>query len=141
MKFTAEAQVVLSVEKLAGNFARKLEGALSPHGISFTEFLVLSALYAAGGRSMRRIDLADSVGLSASGVTRMLRPMQKIGLVERDTNPRDARVSMVSLTSAGARIFEEAGTSVNMKAESLLAALTQRQHAEYARLTNVLLKA
>jgi DNA-binding MarR family transcriptional regulator len=140
VRFTAEAQAVLSIEKLAGKLARKLEGALSPHGISYTEFLVLSALYAASGRSMRRIDLAESVGLSASGVTRMLRPMQKIGLVERDTNPRDARVSMVSLTSAGARILEEAGISVNMKAECLLASLTQRQQAEYAKLTAALLK-
>ncbi|MEP6391323.1 MAG: MarR family transcriptional regulator [Halioglobus sp.] len=138
MSFTAEAQLVLSIEKLAGNFARKLEGALTPHGISVTEFTVLNALYSSKNRSVRRVDLAGSVGLSASGVTRMLRPMQKIGLVERDTNPRDARVSLVSLTSAGQRIFEEASISVNMKAESLLSPLTQRQHAEYARLTDLL---
>lgn len=138
MPFTTEAQLILSIEKLAGSFARKLEGALTPHGISFTEFVVLNALYNAPDRSMRRVDLAQSVGLTASGVTRMLRPMQKIGLVERDTNPRDARVSLVSLTRAGQRIFEEAGISVNMKAESLLSPLTQRQHSEYARLTGLL---
>ncbi|MEP4484539.1 MAG: MarR family transcriptional regulator [Halioglobus sp.] len=138
MSFTAEAQLVLSIEKLAGSFARKLEGALTPHGISVTEFIVLNALYSSKNRSVRRVDLAESVGLSASGVTRMLRPMQKIGLVERDTNPRDARVSLVSLTQAGQRIFEEASVSVNMKAESLLSPLTQRQYAEYARLTDLL---
>ena len=138
MSFTAEAQLVLSIEKLAGEFSRKLEGALTPHGISVTEFIVLNALYSSTDRSVRRIDLAQSVGLSASGITRMLRPMQKIGLVERDSNPRDARVSLVSLTQAGQRIFEEASVSVNMKAEALLSPLTARQHSEYARLTDLL---
>jgi len=138
MSFTTEAQLVLSIDKLAGDFARKLEGALTPHGISFTEFTVLNALQGSVDNTLRRIDLAQHVGLSASGITRMLRPMQKIGLVERDTNPRDARVSLVSLTQAGQRIFEEASISVNLKAESLLSALTQRQHSEYARMTGLL---
>lgn len=50
---------------------------------------------------MRRIDLADAIGLTASGITRLLLPMEKIGLVKRESHDGDARVSYVSITPAG----------------------------------------
>ncbi len=65
----------------------------------------MDRLYQAADEAMRRIDLAESVGLSASGVTRLLLPMQKIGLVQKEQNPRDARVSLVKLTETGKQIF------------------------------------
>lgn len=58
---------------------------------------------------MRRIDLADSVGLSPSAVTRLLAPMEKPGLVEKEANPRDARVSLVKLSTAGAGVKRRPG--------------------------------
>jgi DNA-binding MarR family transcriptional regulator len=50
---------------------------------------------------LRRVDLAAAVGLSPSGVTRALAPLERRGLVARQPNPRDARVAFASLTDAG----------------------------------------
>ena len=55
----------------------------------------MSALNEASTHSLKRIDLAEQVGLSASGVTRMLLPMEKIGLISKEEGARDARVSLV----------------------------------------------
>ena len=97
---------------------QQLNSALSIHGLAWSEYQVLLALRTAGDQKMRRVDLAKSVGLTPSGVTRLLAPMEKVGLVDRQKTERDARVSMVVLTKAGQRVFDEAQTSVEAASRS-----------------------
>jgi DNA-binding MarR family transcriptional regulator len=56
---------------------------------------------------MRRGDLAEKLGLTASGVTRLLLPMEKIGLVRREADKSDARVSYVVLGAGGKQKLTE----------------------------------
>lgn len=90
------------------------------HGIGYVEFLVLLQLSIAPDGRMRRVDLAAAVGRTASGVTRLLKPMEKIGLVARDSSERDARVSLVALTSAGKERLADAVQTLDFVAERLL---------------------
>ena len=90
------------------------------HGIGLAEYMVLHNLMQAPDKSLRRIDIAEALGRTASGITRMLMPMEKIGLVEKATSERDARVSLVRITPAGESIFINASTTLDQKAESLL---------------------
>ena len=90
------------------------------HGIGLAEYMVLLNLMKAPNQSLRRIDIAEALGRTASGITRMLMPMEKIGLVGKATNERDARVSLVKITPAGERIFSDASTTFDQKTESLL---------------------
>jgi DNA-binding MarR family transcriptional regulator len=76
---------------------------------------------------MRRIDLAESVGLSASGVTRLVNPMEKNHLVQKKSNPRDARVSLVELSETGANLFKDAWSSFQLIADSILKPLNDKQ--------------
>lgn len=66
-------------------------------GISLNECIILSSLLQAPENKMRRIDLAEKIGFTPSGITRLLLPMEKIGLVFREKNEHDARVSYVIL--------------------------------------------
>ena len=108
MSTCPEGELLIKLANLQTRIQKRLSSALAPHGISFTEYLVLFQLNQAPGKTMRRIDLAEKVGLSASGVTRLLNPMQKIGLVKKEENARDARVSLVALTGTGNTIFQDA---------------------------------
>ncbi|EED32878.1 transcriptional regulator, MarR family [gamma proteobacterium NOR5-3] len=83
------------------------------HGIGYVEFMVLYQLAHSPGLRMRRVDLATAIGRTASGVTRLLRPMEKTGLVARDSSDRDARVSLVTLTPAGRQRLEDALSTMN----------------------------
>ena len=95
---------------------------LSIHGIGFNDFMILYLLRQAAGERMRRIDLAEKIGLTASGVTRMLLPLEKMGLIKREASERDARVSYVALTPTGNRLFEEARTTANAVAREIITA-------------------
>jgi len=77
------------------------------HGLSFGDFLLLLNLSRAPGGKLRRIDLAEKLGLSASAVTRSLIPLERIGLVTRQRDLRDARVGYAVLTKTGRRVLQE----------------------------------
>ncbi|MER7581533.1 MarR family winged helix-turn-helix transcriptional regulator [Kitasatospora sp. NPDC097691] len=71
------------------------------HGVSLSDFTMLLHLAQAPGGRMRRVDLAEALGLTASGVTRGLAPLERIGLVTREAAARDARVAYAALTPTG----------------------------------------
>jgi len=105
----------------AAIISRHLDNSLGAiHGIGLAEYMVLLNLMKAPNHALRRIDIADALARTASGVTRMLMPMEKIGLVTKELNERDARVSLVKITPAGEELFMHASATLNTKSESLL---------------------
>lgn len=136
---TPSMELVIALSSLQSHLLKKIDLRLSAHGINFTEFMVMYQLNAAPNKTMRRIDLAESVGLSASGVTRLLTPMEKIKLVQKELNPRDARVSLVKLSKVGEQVFKDAFVSFKDSASSLLQALDSKQLSKFLELTKVLI--
>lgn len=94
-------------------------------GLSFTEFLILYHLSASPNGTLRRVDIAERVGLTASGITRLLAPMEKIGLVKREANVKDARVSVVALAPSGKRMLQESVEHAEYLAKQLLTNCTK----------------
>jgi DNA-binding MarR family transcriptional regulator len=78
------------------------------HGLTMNDYDVLVQLYWAPERSMRRVDIARAVLLTASGITRLLDGLERSGWVEKKACSTDARVSYAALTDAGVAKFEEA---------------------------------
>jgi DNA-binding MarR family transcriptional regulator len=127
MRFNEQISFIENLTSVQTLLNKKIDGALSPHGISFTEYMILSALNRQHNQTMRRIDLAQNIGLSASGITRLINPMQKIGLVSKESSPKDARVSFVKLTQSGKTIFEESTTSLEMSLKLILVNISAKQ--------------
>ncbi|MGZ4338467.1 MAG: MarR family winged helix-turn-helix transcriptional regulator [Gaiellaceae bacterium] len=90
------------------------------HGVSLSDLALLLELRSAPERKLRRADLAKRLGITPSGVARQVAPLERIGLVGRESNPRDARLALVTLTEAGARIADEAAVTANDAAETAL---------------------
>lgn len=109
----------MNLTKVQSVISRRFDR-LSMHGIGFSDFTILYLLSKAGGEKMRRIDLAEKIGLTASGVTRMLLPLEKIGLIKRESNERDARISYVVLTDTGRQLLEDAHTTANAVAKEIV---------------------
>lgn len=93
---------------------RRLDHSLGAvRGISLGEYRLLRALGDAPGAQASRVDLAQQVGLTPSGVTRALRPMEKLGIVSTLRSKRDARLSIAALTPAGRELLEDAAGVVD----------------------------
>ena len=94
----------------------------SEHGLSLRDYDVLVQLYVAPERRMRRIDLARTVLLSPSGITRLLEGLERAGWVAKENCESDARVTWAVLTDAGLAKFEQAQSSHRADIEEIFAA-------------------
>lgn len=93
----------------------------SIHGLALNDLLLLMNLERAPLNRLRRVDLAAALNVSQSTVTRMAMPLEKIGLIERQADPRDARIGYVSLTPTGQRLVAEATASFDRLAAEVFA--------------------
>jgi DNA-binding MarR family transcriptional regulator len=78
------------------------------HGMTLSDYDVLVQLYYAPERALRRVDLARTVLLSASGITRLLDGLEREGWVAKKPCASDARVTYAALTAEGVRRLEAA---------------------------------
>ncbi len=78
------------------------------HGLPLTSYEVLLHLADADGRRMRMSDLAATVILSRSGLTRLVDRLEREGLIRRESCPSDARGAFAALTEAGERKLDVA---------------------------------
>jgi DNA-binding MarR family transcriptional regulator len=93
---------------------------LEVQGLSLNELAVLARLADAPEQTLRRQDLADALGLTPSGITRLLAPLEKLGYVTRVADPRDARLALVVLTNAGGERTRDAVAQAEERATTLL---------------------
>jgi DNA-binding MarR family transcriptional regulator len=101
--------VCLRLVRVQAAVARRFDSELGPvHGVSLNDLSILINLHGARGGRMRRVDLAVRMLLSQSGITRALAPLERMGLVAREADPRDARVGYATLTAAGRTKLREA---------------------------------
>jgi len=92
------------------------------HGLTLSDFDVLVQLFHAEGNRLRRVDLARTVLLTASGITRLLDGLERAGWVEKQRCASDARVTYACLTAAGLEKFESARSSHHADIEELFGA-------------------
>lgn len=95
--------------RLSGDFA-------SVHGLSVNEVFLLMHLEQAPLHRLSRVELAKRMHVSASTVTRMAAPLEKIGVVARQTDERDARLAFVVLTDSGLEKVHEARATFTKQA-------------------------
>lgn len=118
---TREQRLLLAFAAAWNRIERRLDGSLGAiRGISLAEYRLLRALADAPNSRASRVDLAQAVGLTPSGVTRALRPMEKLGIVTTVKSKRDARLAIAALSPAGRELVEDASAVVNDAMQALL---------------------
>jgi DNA-binding MarR family transcriptional regulator len=84
---------------------------LAEHGLPLTSYEVLMYLSDSDGGRMRMNELAASVLLSRSGLTRLVDRLEREGYLERCSCAHDARGAFAVLTPAGREKVEAARVS------------------------------
>ena len=117
---TPSVRFFLDMAQAQSVLTRRFDSGLN--GLSLSEFTMLYHLSQAPSGRMRRTDLADAVGLTQSGITRLLAPMEKIGLIKREQDATDARVSYVAMASGGKSKFADTLDHAERLAEKFIPA-------------------
>lgn len=132
LSINSGVEFLINLTQFQTELSRRFDSKLN--GISLNEFIILFHLEKAENGKMRRIDLAEKVGLTASGITRLLLPMEKIGLVKKESSAKDARISFVVLASGGAKKLNEALERAELFATELIPAEKTAQIEEFSKL-------
>lgn len=96
------------------------------HGLPLSSHEVLQRLAAAPGGKLRMHDVASSVMLSRSGLTRLVDRLERDGLVHRCSCENDARGAYAVITDEGrARVAEAHGSHLAAVRSLFLARFTE----------------
>jgi DNA-binding MarR family transcriptional regulator len=104
------------------------------HGLGLSDFAALHHLAEAPAGRLRRVDLARRLAVTASGVTRLLGPLERRGIVTREADGHDARATYAVLTRSGKTLVKDATATATAIAESILRSLGERDRAVLAKL-------
>jgi DNA-binding MarR family transcriptional regulator len=114
--------------------AKSLDAELvAAHRLPITAYEVLLFLEAAPGGVMRMSELADSVLLSRSGMTRLVDRLEAEGLIERRSYPQDRRGWLAAITDRGRqRLLEARPTHLAGVRERFLSRFSEQELDELA---------
>jgi DNA-binding MarR family transcriptional regulator len=95
--------------RIHSTLVRELDAELeAAHALPLSSYDVLINLQAAPGKRLRMAELADSVLLSRSGLTRLVDRLEREGLIVRDSCASDGRGLFAVLTEAGEGLLARA---------------------------------
>ncbi|KPP98836.1 MAG: transcriptional regulator [Rhodobacteraceae bacterium HLUCCA12] len=119
------AHIVRRVHQRAGVHFQQI---MATENLSPTQFAVLATILKHGAVSQSRLSRLTAMDPSTGTV--VVRKLIKQGLVQRDSSPRDGRLSIVSLTEAGKRFTaERLGRSVDV-GRALLSELSDEEQTQ-----------
>jgi DNA-binding MarR family transcriptional regulator len=122
-----------------------LDRALAPLGLTASRYAVLASLYGltrAGAQPSQR-ELADFSGFEPMYVSKIIRALEREGLVQRAANPADPRAVQLEVTEEGAqRIAAGRGVVLELEEQRLapLGGRASKRSAEFAQTLQELLR-
>jgi DNA-binding MarR family transcriptional regulator len=84
---------------------------VAEHDLTINDYEVLLHLSRAPDLRLKRVELAQRIVLTPSGITRLLDGLQASGWVEKASCDSDARITYAVLTKTGSRKLREAATT------------------------------
>lgn len=96
---------------------------LKPLGLTYTQYLLLACLAAAGSRAMTQRALADVASTDPMTTSQVLRTLETNGWITREQHPGDGRAWSVRTTRSGASLSRRAHAVVAQCDEDFFASL------------------
>jgi DNA-binding MarR family transcriptional regulator len=104
---TPEQEVLLTVERTADSFHRRIVEVLKPYGISATQYNVLRILRGAGKDGLPCGAIAERMVTRDPDITRLLDRLDKMGFIARERGQKDRRVVYTTITAAGLKLLKD----------------------------------
>jgi DNA-binding MarR family transcriptional regulator len=126
--------------RLSMRWRAAIDAALAPYGLTQAQYSVLAPLYGMtrdGSRPSQR-ELADSTGLDAVYVSKLVRALERQGFVARAVSSADPRAVELSLTEHGSAVLRQAVDTVYETRELLTSSLGGNDGERTAELAGLL---
>lgn len=115
------------LHRCAGVSYRLVNARLAQHGMEVKHFAILCSLRVEGPRSQGW--LGEHLGIDRTTMVQLVDGLEAKGLVERQRNPADRRQYALTLTPAGASMWERARGDVEGSEDDILDGLSETERA------------
>ncbi len=132
MEFECVAQNLRRASRL---ISRRYEEALRPMNLTSSQFTILQSLSHRDGLPYGK--MSSILGFEQTTLSRLLRPLEKRGLLVVRPDPEDRRSRTVSITKAGQNHFDQARILWQFEHDKSVARMTAR---EWSAVKSALLK-
>jgi DNA-binding MarR family transcriptional regulator len=130
-------KLVLLLHRVTNSIVYDLESTVHrPSGWSWSGFRLLFALWVAGPVESKRAAVIS--GMSRPAISALATTLEKDGLLERSSDPEDARSVVLSLTPHGGHQLEEAFRAHNKREQEWAGSLSKRDRETLIRLLSKL---
>lgn len=110
---------VSSFERAAHILRTGAEDVLAPYGVSYNQFEVLAVLMWSRAGSMPMSKISARLQLPPASLTHTVRKLEKDELVERVSDPKDKRSTLVMVTDQGIVLASAAGPALDRYFDSV----------------------
>ena len=119
---------------------RSINSVLQPFGLKYEEYAVLATLRVSGPPyHLTPTRLQKTLLFTSGGLSNLLKRLERDGLVRRSTDPKDGRRVLVTLTSKGKLLADEAMPKHANAERYLLRMFDAQECADLARLLSVMM--
>lgn len=98
-------KILIGLHKNVKELDRRTLDIARSYGLSFSQFMVLEALYSKGNLSIGEV--REAILSSVGTISLVVSNLKKMGYVKRKTDENDKRVSILSLTDEGRAVIEK----------------------------------
>lgn len=134
---TPEQEVLITLERTADAFHRKVAELLKPHGVSSTQYNVLRILRGAGKDGLPCGAIAERMVTRDPDITRLLDRLDKMGFIVRERGQRDRRVVTTNITDAGLKLLKQLDKPVQELGTTLVKNLSKGQMQQLVELLDL----
>ncbi len=120
----ADSSPGLTLWRVTNAWQRQIRAALSPHGLTHVQFVLLASLtWMDRSQPVTQRDLAAHAGTDVMMTSQVLRALENKGLVTREPHPTDGRAFTVTPTPAAIEIANRATRAVEAADAAFFSAL------------------
>jgi DNA-binding MarR family transcriptional regulator len=105
MEYKLDNAVGYLINVVAGKFKNKIYQVLSSYDITPEQWIVLTRLWEGDGKTQRQ--LAEETFKDEPNIARILSKMECKGYIERASDGKDRRITIVSITPKGVQLSEQ----------------------------------
>ena len=98
-------KILIGLHKNVKELDRRTLDIARAYGLSFSQFMVLEALYSKVNLSIGEV--REAILSSVGTISLVVKNLEKMGYVKRKTDENDKRISILSLTDEGRAVIEK----------------------------------
>lgn len=134
---TPEQEVLLTLQRTADAFERKLVEVLKPYGVSPTQYNVLRILRGTGKDGLPCGAIADRMVTRDPDITRLLDRLDKMGFITRERGQKDRRVVTTTITENGLKLLKQLDKPLTDTGNDLVKNLSKAQMQQLVELLDL----